>query len=114
MDNYQSKLKWNVQKRHFLFCLTRRLIATRMGSYKEETKNHSPELRQLLEQLQHKLREKLLEELWEDRDCLEETVLHPDAYSYKFQTYKEKYLDKLADLQRIWNELVTLEKAKNR
>lgn len=78
------------------------------------TNNHGYEVRQLIEQLQQKLRERLLEELWEDRECLEEAIAQPDAYSYRFQSYKEKYLDKLADLQRIWNELVTLEKSKSR
>lgn len=88
-----------------------------MNAYKrDDSKNNTQgyEVRQLIERLQQKLREKLLEELWEDRDCLEEAIVHPDSYSYKFQTYKEKYLDKLADLQRIWNELVTLEKSKSR
>ena len=90
-----------------------------MNSYNKDeprypASNPGHELRQLIEKLQQKLREKLLEELWEDREGLEEIIAHPDAYSYKFQTYKEKYLDKLADLQRIWNELVTLEKNKGR
>lgn len=81
---------------------------------KEESRSQGYEVRQLIEKLQQRLRERLLEELWEDRDCLEEAIVHPDSYSYKFQTYKEKYLDKLADLQRIWNELVTLEKSRSR
>jgi hypothetical protein len=90
-----------------------------MNSYnnREESRhpsvNQGHELRQLIERLQQKLRERMMEELWEDREGLEEIIAHPD-YSYKFQTYKEKYLDKLADLQRIWNELVTLEKSKSR
>ena len=66
------------------------------------------------DELIRKTSEKLLEELWDDRECLEEAIVHPDSYSYRFQTYKEKYLDKLADLQRIWNELVILEKTKSR
>lgn len=81
--------------------------------FRHPTLNQGYELRQLIERCQQKLREKLLEELWEDREYLEESIAHADAYSYKFQTYKEKYLDKLADLQRIWNELVTLEKSKS-
>ncbi len=68
------------------------------------------QMRSLIESLQRKLREKLLEELWEDRENLEDAVLQPDIYMYKFQTYKDKYLDKLADLQRIWNELAALDK----
>ena len=71
-------------------------------------------VRQLIERLQLTLRERLLEELWDDREALEDAISHPDNYSYKFQTYKEQYLDKLADLQRIWNELVTLEKSRQR
>lgn len=85
-----------------------------MNYKKDEPKTQGQEVRLLIERLQQRLREKLLEELWEDRDCLEEAIAHPDSYSYKFQTYKEKYLDKLADLQRIWNELVTLDKSKSR
>lgn len=76
--------------------------------------NQGQDIRLLIERLQRKLRERLLEELCEDRECLEEAILQPDTYFYKFQTYKEKYLDKLADLQRIWNELATLEKSKAR
>ncbi|MEX2669497.1 hypothetical protein [Candidatus Uabimicrobium amorphum] len=72
------------------------------------------QIRQLIEKLQLTLRERLLEELWDDKDCLEEAIEHPESYSYKFQTYKEQYLDKLSDLQRIWNELVTLEKTRYR
>jgi len=68
------------------------------------------QMRSFIESLQRKLREKLLEELWEDRETLEEAVLEPDTYLYKFQSYKDKYLDKLSDLQRIWNELAALEK----
>ncbi len=75
---------------------------------------HGQQVRQLIEKLQLTLRERLLEELWEDRESLEDAILHPDSYSYKFQTYKEQYLDKLSDLQRIWNELVTLEKTRYR
>lgn len=76
--------------------------------------NHSLEIRQMIERLQLRLRERLLEELWEDRECIEEAIVNPETYSYQFHTYKEKYLDRLADLQRIWNELVTLEKSKPR
>ncbi|WP_372370633.1 hypothetical protein [Candidatus Uabimicrobium sp. HlEnr_7] len=72
------------------------------------------QIRQLIEKLQLTLRERLLEELWDDKECLEEAIEHPESYSYKFQTYKEQYLDKLSDLQRIWNELVTLEKTRYR
>ena len=72
------------------------------------------QIRQLIEKLQLTLRERLLEELWEDRETLQEAIEQPDSYSYKFQTYKEQYLDKLSDLQRIWNELVTLEKTRYR
>lgn len=75
---------------------------------------HGQQVRQLIEKLQLTLRERLLEELWEDRESLEDAILNPDSYSYKFQTYKEQYLDKLSDLQRIWNELVTLEKTRYR
>ena len=79
-----------------------------------QAENRNLEIRQLIERLQKKLRECLLEELWEDKECIEEAIIQPDTYFYKFQTYKEKYLDKLSDLQRIWNELVTLEKTKTR
>ncbi|NUM36314.1 MAG: hypothetical protein HUU50_17375 [Candidatus Brocadiae bacterium] len=79
-----------------------------------QAENRNLEIRQLIERLQKKLRECLLEELWDDKECIEEAIIQPDTYFYKFQTYKEKYLDKLADLQRIWNELVTLEKTKTR
>lgn len=72
------------------------------------------QIRLLIEKLQLTIRERLLEELWDDKECLEDSIEHPDSYSYKFQTYKEQYLDKLSDLQRIWNELVTLEKTRHR
>ena len=72
------------------------------------------QVRHLIVRLQKKLRERLLNELWEDRESLEDAIVQEETYFYKFQTYKEKYLDKLADLQRIWNELATLEKMKSR
>lgn len=68
------------------------------------------QMKSFIEYLQRKLREKLLQELWEDRETLEDAVLEPDTYLYKFQSYKDRYLDKLSDLQRIWNELAALEK----
>ena len=85
-------------------------------------KNHQPlkkpnknlQMRNLIENIQQQLREKMLEDLWEDKDCLEEFITQPEIYFYKLQTYKEKYLDKLTDLQRIWNELTTLERRKKR
>lgn len=67
-------------------------------------------MRLMIEALQRKLRERLLEELWEDRENLEDAVLQPDTYLYRFQVYKDRYLDKLSDLQRIMNELAALEK----
>ena len=76
--------------------------------------SHGTQVRHMVEQLQQRLREKLLEELWDDRESLEDAIAQPDTYSYKFHTYKERYLDKLADLQRIWNELVNLEKSRAR
>ena len=89
-----------------------------MNTYKKEDESiqskQGQQVRQLIERLQKKLRERLLEELWEDRESIADAIVQPDAYSYKFQTYKEKYLDKLADLQRIWNELATLEKMRSR
>lgn len=66
----------------------------------------------LLGRLQVRLREGLLAELWEDRDVIDGVAGDLDLYSYKFQSYKERYLDKLADLQRIINELMALEKQK--
>ncbi len=88
-----------------------------MNSYPNQTKEddsiqakQGQQMRLLIESLQRKLRERLLDELWEDRENLEDAVLQPDTYLYRFQSYKDKYLDKLSDLQRILNELSALEK----
>jgi len=86
-----------------------------MRDYKLDSREEKKSTRgmvKMIERLQLSLREQLLEELWEDKESLEEAILQPDAYSYKFQTYKEKYLDKLCDLQRIISELYHLDKAK--
>jgi len=61
----------------------------------------------ILAEIQYELREDLLDTLAREEDDLK-IVLDPRTFSMEFDEVREKYLDKLAVLQGIINELANL------
>lgn len=79
-----------------------------------ESDARQDEVLRLIGRVQRSLRQQLLEQVWDDREQLESAIENPEGYFFMFQVYKERYLDKLCDLQRIINEIHALKPKKNR